>query len=276
MKSIIIITNGNYFSKLILEELFKKCNKSISGVLIITGDYRAKTGIKSLIWLFKKMAFPFFLYKAYINFVFIAIKKIFKNTLIDVERLAKYYNIPIKKEKYVNSMESIKWVKQFEPDLIISVSCPQRIKTTMLSIPTDGAINIHSSLLPAYAGLAPYFWVLSKGEKETGITVHYMTIEFDYGNILAQKRINIEKGESSLELFLRLSKIGSDLLLEAIDKIKKGNKGIEQNKGLYSYYSHPKFMDYIQLRKRGHKLISINKLINIIGEEIKGYKNHEG
>ncbi|SVE35269.1 uncharacterized protein METZ01_LOCUS488123, partial [marine metagenome] len=80
------------------------------------------------------------------------------------------------------------------PDLIISAGYDRKIPNIILKIPKIGSFNFHPSLLPAYAGGNPWFWVIAKGEKYTGVTVHSMTTVYDAGDIILQKRIRIENG----------------------------------------------------------------------------------
>ena len=79
------------------------------------------------------------------------------------------------------------------PDLIISAGYDRKIPNIILKIPKIGSFNFHPSLLPAYAGGNPWFWVIAKGEKYTGVTVHSMTTVYDAGDIILQKWRNYQK-----------------------------------------------------------------------------------
>ena len=62
-------------------------------------------------------------------------------------------------------------------------------------------INIHPSLLPKYGGKGMYGdnvhnQVLLNNEKQTGITIHYVNEKYDRGEVIFQKKINLEKGET--------------------------------------------------------------------------------
>ena len=62
-------------------------------------------------------------------------------------------------------------------------------------------INIHPSLLPKYGGKGMYGdnvhnQVLLNNEKETGITIHYVNEKYDKGEVIFQKKINIQKDET--------------------------------------------------------------------------------
>jgi folate-dependent phosphoribosylglycinamide formyltransferase PurN len=267
-QKLIIITNGNYFAQLILRRTFLFFRDSISGILIITGDYKGRKGLTSLFELSKNTALPYIIYKMVSILAFKFAQGLFPKACFLVEKLAEDCGTPIYRVDKVNSKEAISWVSSIDPDLIISVSCPQKISNKMLVTSKLGGINIHSSLLPSYAGLAPYHWVLSAGETQTGTTVHYMTQKFDEGNILVQRSISIEPQESAFHLFERLSVVGSEALEEAIQLAVSGYNGRKQNLEKYSYYSNPTFQSYINLKRNKHSLLRIKELISCIRSEI--------
>ena len=268
-RKIVIITNGNYFAGLILADLFQQRAAAISGVLIVTGDYKGRTGFRALLGIGRVTALPYLSYKFVTILIFQIAQRFFRKSHFLVEKLAASCNIPVKYVVAVNSDEAFAWVAEQKPDLLVSVSCPQLIKRKMLSLASLGGINIHSSLLPAYAGLAPYFWVLSQGEKVTGTTVHYMTLRFDEGNILVQGQLAIEPDESAFHLFNRLAVLGSSCLTQAVQQAFGGSPGQKQDLFEYSYYSHPKLSAYLALRRQGHVLIRLSELRNAINEEAK-------
>jgi methionyl-tRNA formyltransferase len=166
----------------------------------------------------------------------------------------------------VNSQEVFECVRGWQPTLRVSVSCPQRIRTKILGLPPLGFLNIHSSLLPKYAGLAPYFWVLAENQRETGITVHYMTEQFDEGNILVQRRASIPQGISAFWLFRELALLGRDALIEAIHLALQGEKGIPQELSKRSYRSHPTWGAYRLLRRNGFAIARLSELLRAVQE----------
>ncbi|RMH56672.1 MAG: hypothetical protein D6679_09015 [Candidatus Hydrogenedentota bacterium] len=97
-----------------------------------------------------------------------------------------------------------------------------KIPESWYSVPLLGGWNVHPSLLPRYRGHNPYFWVLARGEQETGVTIHHLTEEFDAGPILLRKRIPIEKEETIGRLWNRLALLGGEAVLEALEKIACG------------------------------------------------------
>jgi len=65
-------------------------------------------------------------------------------------------------------------------------------------------LNIHPSLLPAFAGLATHERALAAGVKLHGCTVHFVTAELDNGPIVIQAAVRVRSGESPKELAARV------------------------------------------------------------------------
>ena len=262
--NIVVITNGNHFARVILKRLLTERNRDISGIVIVTGDYRGRTGLRSLIELSKVTSINYIIYKVIVYVLNIFSNKLFSQKNQGNKHWGNLLKIPTIYSKSIKSHEISDWISQKSPDLIVSVSCPQRIGEEILRLAKFVGINIHSSLLPAYAGLAPYFWVLSQNEKETGITVHYMTNKFDQGDILVQERITIQKGESAFHLFSRLAAIGCDALYEGVELALQGFSGHIQDQSRYTYFSNPTQQAYIRLRQNGFCLIKPKEMWGLL------------
>jgi phosphoribosylglycinamide formyltransferase-1 len=65
-------------------------------------------------------------------------------------------------------------------------------------------LNIHPSLLPAFAGLDTHERALAAGVKLHGCTVHFVTAELDSGPIVIQAALRVRAGESAGELASRV------------------------------------------------------------------------
>lgn len=80
-------------------------------------------------------------------------------------------------------------------------------------------INFHNALLPAYPGRNAPSWVIFMGEKETGITWHYVNAGVDEGNIIIQKRCAIDADVKAYELAEQLMRLAYEAFLECFDAI---------------------------------------------------------
>lgn len=92
----------------------------------------------------------------------------------------------------------------------------------VFSIPKFGTLNVHASLLPRYRGAAPIHRAVEAGEKETGVTVFRIDEGVDTGEIIIQKRTPIGGAETTPELYGRLSLMGADALMEAVEALEGG------------------------------------------------------
>ena len=129
----------------------------------------------------------------------------------------------------LKSDEFVLKLTDLNPDLLAVVAfriLPEKVFT----IPPRGTINLHASLLPRYRGAAPINWAIINNEKKTGVTTFFIRKKVDTGDIILQKEAEIYPEETYGELSQRLSIIGSELLLETIDLIEKGEvKPLPQN-----------------------------------------------
>ena len=100
-------------------------------------------------------------------------------------------------------------------------------------IPRFGSINLHASLLPKYRGAAPIQWALMNGDKTTGISVFQIEKKIDTGKIIYQKKVVIDKNDNFEILSERLSNLGAEILIKAINDIEEGKaKLLEQDNTL--------------------------------------------
>ena len=116
----------------------------------------------------------------------------------------------------------IETLKSFLPDLIVVCAYGKILPKELLEIPKFGCWNIHASLLPKYRGASPINWAILEGEKETGITIILMDEGLDTGPILLQKKIPILEEDNAITLAKKLSLLGKEAILEAIELHKKG------------------------------------------------------
>ncbi len=82
-------------------------------------------------------------------------------------------------------------VQKHEPDLVILAGF-MRILTPVFVAPLYGKLmNIHPSLLPKYPGLHTHQRALDNGDREAGVTVHFVSAELDGGPIIIQARVPV-------------------------------------------------------------------------------------
>ena len=126
--------------------------------------------------------------------------------------------------------ESVRYLKDYNPDLFVVASFGLIIPRWVLDIPSTGAINVHPSLLPLYRGPSPIQWALLNGDEETGITLIKMNEKMDAGNVIYQENVMIAEKDNFITLSERLSRRSAGILPEILDgiEIEGMMEGVEQ------------------------------------------------
>lgn len=121
-------------------------------------------------------------------------------------------------------------VIDLDPDLIITCAYGQILPKELLDYPKYGCINVHASLLPKLRGGAPIHRAIINGYKKTGVTIMFMAPGMDDGDIITQKEVEITDTDTASTLHDKLSKLGSELLIETMPSILEGKiNRIKQN-----------------------------------------------
>ena len=91
-------------------------------------------------------------------------------------------------------------------------------------------MNIHPSLLPAFAGgmdLDVHRAVLDYGVKVTGCTLHFVDEGVDTGPIILQKPVKVDEDDTPETLKSKVQKAEQEIILEAIKLFKQGRLRVE-------------------------------------------------
>jgi methionyl-tRNA formyltransferase len=118
--------------------------------------------------------------------------------------------------------EFVTSLASYSPDLILVNSYSLILRPDVLNLPSHGAINIHGGILPTYRGANVLNWVLVNGERETGVTAHYMDTGIDTGDIIDIRKVRISLTDTALSLRDRLGETTLDLLEDLWRKLKTG------------------------------------------------------
>lgn len=169
-----------------------------------------------------------------------------------LREIKRSYNVPVVGSKDVNGAEAMSTVRDWRPDLVISIYLNQLIKRDLIDLPPLGCLNIHPALLPRNRGLFPYFWAIANGDQETGVTLHWVDENFDTGDLLLQEAIPIEPEDTMTSLQYESARVGADMLIRGVKLIEAGDPPrIPQDNNQATYYSFPSPADQRRFRQRG-------------------------
>lgn len=153
-----------------------------------------------------------------------------------VKKVAVENNIPVFQPTKIK--EDYERIISLKPDLIITCAFGQILPKELLDAPRLGCINVHASLLPRLRGGAPIHHAIIDGEEKTGVTIMYMDVKMDTGDIISSQEYFIKDNDNVGILHDELSKIGTELLKNTLPSIIEGtNNRTPQNheQATYAY-----------------------------------------
>jgi phosphoribosylglycinamide formyltransferase 1 len=121
------------------------------------------------------------------------------------------------------SEQLIEFLKVEKIDLIILAGFLLKIPQAFIKAFPNRIINLHPALLPKFGGKGMYGInvhkaVIESGEKESGITIHYVDEEYDHGDIIIQAKCRVEDGETPESLYGKIRQLEFEYLPKAVER----------------------------------------------------------
>lgn len=155
-------------------------------------------------------------------------------TEVPTKVVAKVHNIPVYQPHKIRL--DYEFVKQINPDLILTMAYGQIVPQGLLDIPPMGALNLHGSLLPKYRGAAPIQRAIMNGEKETGVTLMEMVDKMDAGKMYGVSKCEITPEDNYTSLCEKIVNCCIDVCNRLLPKYFNGElKGEEQDESKVTF-----------------------------------------
>lgn len=178
-----------------------------------------------------------------------------------VKVIAKELGIPVFQPDSLKNSEFVEQIKSYMPDICVVVAYGKILPSEILKIPKK-FINLHFSLLPEYRGAAPIQKAIIDGKKQTGVTVQHIVKELDAGDIILQKKIDINENDSTESLLKKAVQIGAPILAETIDLL--------ENNAEYAFPQNHKNATYAKKIKKDDGNIDWTHSAKNIHNQIRG------
>ncbi|MBL7744411.1 MAG: phosphoribosylglycinamide formyltransferase [Chitinophagaceae bacterium] len=149
-----------------------------------------------------------------------------------VLNIAANENIPailIEKEKFFRGNAYTDELKETQVDFIVLAGFLWKIPDRLIKMYPGRIINIHPALLPKYGGKGMYGHhvhaaVIAAGEKESGITIHYVDEHYDNGDIIFQAKCPVLSHDTPDSLAQRIHQLEHEHFPKVIGKIVAGTR----------------------------------------------------
>jgi phosphoribosylglycinamide formyltransferase 1 len=134
----------------------------------------------------------------------------------------------INKADFYESNTVINKLKDVKIDLIVLAGFLLMIPDSLVKAFPHKIINIHPALLPKFGGKGMYGMnvhksVIESGEKQSGISIHYVNEHYDEGEIISQHNCEISENDTPETLALKIQKLEHEFFPKIIEKMLSEN-----------------------------------------------------
>jgi phosphoribosylglycinamide formyltransferase 1 len=144
---------------------------------------------------------------------------------------ARNLGIPAKtfdRKSFYETAEVLNWLVNAEINLVVLAGFLWLIPSNMIAAFPSAIVNIHPALLPKYGGKgmfgeAVHKAVIEAGEKESGITIHFVDEKYDHGNIIYQAKCNVENGVTPSSLAQKIHELEYEHFPRVIEQLLLGH-----------------------------------------------------
>lgn len=176
----------------------------------------------------------------------------------------------------INDQDIIDKIKEIEPKILIVLST-SLLKDFFINTFPKKIINIHAGLSPYYRGSGTNVFPFYNGELEyVGMTIHYMDVGIDSGDIILQGRPFFERGDNTHTIGCKNIILGAKLMIETVRfYLQHGPpQGVRQDLKQGRVYYKKDFTDEVVLRIQQNLLEGLvdsyikvqPKYVNIVSE----------
>jgi len=143
-----------------------------------------------------------------------------------VYEIARIHRVPI---LYLNAelrkdpVAFLRLLKSHEITFIVLAGYLRLIPTTIVEAYPKRIINLHPALLPKFGGKGMHGrhvheTVKAAGEKETGITIHYVNENYDEGAIIEQHKVDLSPDDSVDDIAGKIARLEYEYLPKAVER----------------------------------------------------------
>lgn len=147
----------------------------------------------------------------------------------------------------LTTKEQLSVIESVEPDYVISCGYRHIVPESILSVPSEGCLNLHAAYLPYNRGANPNVWSIVD-ETPAGITLHYMDSGIDTGPIVARWEVETDFADTGRDLYRRLEDAQVELFRETWPAVEDGTASAgPQDSNTGTYHETADFRDLCKI-----------------------------
>lgn len=263
---VFIFSNDDLTSSIIFSPLLENPEVEVTGIAIASSPSRKNRGnFDGAFALLRRMSTRYWFYLIYTHglFKFFDLLTLLTGLrprfgyLVSLRALAKRKSIPVSSVSDFGAAAFRKRLAAEDIDLLI-IRVGAILGPEVLALPRLGTWCVHSSLLPAFGGIAGEFHALRHPAAPIGTSIFSVELELDKGPPLVQCTCPRREGASVYNHMLRNNGLAGALLSDAVSALAENGRvdPTLHNEGLEpSYFSWPKSAEVDALHGLGHRLL---------------------
>ncbi len=150
-----------------------------------------------------------------------------------VAELARATSLPLRQPARIS--EVAEEISRYEA--LVVAAFGQILRPDTLYAASEGAWNVHASLLPKYRGAAPIERAIMEGETQTGVSIMRMDEGLDAGPVALQRRVEISPEMTGGELTKLLAHVGAKAVVESLTLLEAGRLTLVEQNNLHATYA---------------------------------------
>lgn len=141
--------------------------------------------------------------------------------------VANKWHVPsflLTRDNFVESEDFLEFLQEMEVDLVVLAGFLWKVPSRLVAMYPNRIVNIHPALLPKYGGKGMYGHfvheaVHAAGEKESGITIHYVNENYDEGAIIFQSSVELSDTDTPADIEQKVRKLEIEHFPKVIESI---------------------------------------------------------
>jgi methionyl-tRNA formyltransferase len=188
-----------------------------------------------------------------------------------VAQLARSLDLPLRQPARISEVAG----EISSHDALVVAAYGQILRPDTLYAASEGAWNVHASLLPKYRGAAPIERSIMAGEPESGVTIIRMDEGLDTGPMALQRSLPIPPDMTGGELSELLARLGAEAVVEVLNQIEAGMVNLIEQDSLHATYA-PKLLDEDLEIRWDWSVVDVANLVRALSPHVGARTFHSG
>jgi methionyl-tRNA formyltransferase len=188
-----------------------------------------------------------------------------------VAQLARSLDLPLRQPARISEVAG----EISSHDALVVAAYGQILRPDTLYAASEGAWNVHASLLPKYRGAAPIERSIMAGEPESGVTIIRMDEGLDTGPMALQRPLPIPPDMTGGELSELLARLGTEAVVEVLNQIEAGTVNLIEQNSLHATYA-PKLLDEDREIRWDWSVVDVANLVRALSPHVGARAFHSG